>query len=129
MKRASLLFAAIFITPHVVADQGWMNIGKTADSVWEVKEGSLQFVNDRDGLPAAAVIGRVSFVGTDKLYFYQWSISSESCARKAGKLVALSMSGELISELDYVENGGSIASSIGETICQSALKYAPGTEQ
>lgn len=122
MNKRTLILAAVLISSAAMADQTWIPVGETDESAWDIKNGSLQFGKDKQGEPSAMVLGRVRSFADRNVSFYRWHISSADCAKQAGKLYVLSMDGEEVGVLDYVEDGGNMTAAIGEMICASAVK-------
>lgn len=120
-----LFFAGIVYISLVAplsAEDPWITVGKTAESVFSIKEGSLSIEETKGGEGVAAVLGRVNN-SDGTILIRQWYVSGEHCQREFGKLVTLDTNGNFEFDNDFAFNSGSVASSIAEMIC-AAIREA-----
>jgi hypothetical protein len=99
------------------AQQDWIPIAETDETLWHVRPGSLELSRTKGQVPIALVVGRISSRKTQQISLYKWYVSMADCQREMGKLVTLNVDGSYAFENDFVFGSGNVASSMAESIC------------
>ncbi len=102
------------------ADENWVVVSTTNESVYSIKKDSLEFSETKGGVAIAVVIGRDSNKKTSNIIVEKWYVSANDCKNNMGKLVTLNISGEYKYENEFVFSSGNSAGQIAETICAVA---------
>ena len=95
----------------------WIMISDTDSHTYSGKRGSFEISKTKGGTPIGVIRGQ-KYDKRAKTYTYeQWYISQSDCLNEMGKLVILDSSGVFKFETDFVADGMSAASGIGDLIC------------
>lgn len=102
--------------------KGWVLLGETEGNNvrFEGKTNSYELTNTRKGTRIAKIIVRQVDPVSHQISIYQRYVSLNDCKRKRGKIVAVDMDNNYKFENDFIIGGGSIGSSVAETICSIA---------
>lgn len=106
------------------AEDAWVTLASSDDEKWQAKSTSFELVTGADKKPAAALIGRVLNQKESTIELHRWQVYLKDCEATVGSLRVLSLKGDLLFESDFVEDGGTVASRIAETICRLAERNA-----
>lgn len=105
------------------AEKNWIGLASLGDGTkWEAKPGSFEFSKNKSGLPIAVLTGRVVNPKPSTIDLQKWYVTAGDCKNKMGKLITLSVSGDYQYENDFIYDGGNVASSIAQFICDVAAK-------
>jgi hypothetical protein len=116
MKYLLLSLVALCSSPLFAADD-WIKISETDNATWEGRKGSLEKKTTKGGVNVIVAQGRIFNKKTKAIEFEQWYVSVDDCNAKQGKLVTLTLSGDYKLDNDFVENGGTVASSLADMLC------------
>jgi hypothetical protein len=113
------LTAEVFSIPATAApDNGWTMAGETNQGVWSIQNGSFYVSKNGAGEPIAVVTGRLYDKQTTGVMLYKWYVTVSACKAHMGKVTTTDLDGQFLFDNDYVQGAGSVASSIGDDICQ-----------
>ena len=126
MKHTTLIIASILLQFSAImvakADDEWITISEDNDGmIWQAKSGSLQFLENNNGVPIFLVTGRANNEALSTIEFEKWYVSADDCKKRQGNIVTLDISGEFQYETHFVYGGGNVASGMAEFICESAI--------
>ena len=116
MRTIFFVLTATILSGSAFA-QDWIDLASSDAGFWEGRAGTMDFATTKGGIPIATASGRIRWTKDKSVDFVRWYVAVDHCKKGYGKLVTLNMSGEFKYENDYVKNGGSIASSIGDVLC------------
>lgn len=108
-KAKQIIVALFLVSAGTVHAAEWVEV---ADAVW-MQKGSV--VADAEIVGALV---RIRIKG--KYEFFRFALREESCANGYGLMAMSNIYFENSIQVDYVENGGTIASRVGDVLC--ALK-------
>ncbi len=97
--------------------QDWLTLAETDAMRWDGRAGTVAFGKNRGGESIVYAEGRRFSKENNNIEFVKWYIKVSDCQRGYGKLVTTSMSGDFKWENDIVLQGGSVASSLADTLC------------
>jgi hypothetical protein len=69
------------------------------------------------GAAIAIILGQIEDKKAKEVSYRKWYVTTADCEAGVGKLVILKVDGTYDMETDYVSNGNSISSDIGDVIC------------
>lgn len=95
----------------------WIPLSETESNTWEGRAGTRVEAQTRNGTPVIKAAGRILDRRSQTYQFVQWYVSIDDCKQGFGKLVTLDMSGNFRFDNDYVEKGGSVASTLAAMLC------------
>ena len=122
ISRAALLFSLLMSCPVVYAED-WVKVGENDRFLWQARTGSGSLSKNRGGKPLVIATGRV-YDKTDKTYvFEKWYVTLEHCESGGGKLVTLTIDSDFKYDNDFLLKGGTVGSSIAETLCDVATSF------
>lgn len=121
MNRFYILLT-IFLSFSTLAAEDWIKIAETDDTLWEGRAGSRIPATTKSGKEISVASGRIFDRKEKRFDFVKWYVSVEDCYNGYGKLVTLNMQGEYRFENDFVEKGGSVASSLASMLCYPLLE-------
>ena len=116
MKKLVSIFVFLTLSLPLLADESWIYIASSAESIWYGQPGSFEEVNTKAGVPIAAILGKIQNTKTSHIDLYKWYVSLSDCERNLGKLVTLDIDGNYRFDNDYVKGSGNVASQIAEFI-------------
>ncbi len=116
MKTFFALFLVIGVHGGALA-QDWLNLAETDAMRWDGRAGTVGFGKNRGGENIVYAEGRRFAKDNNHIEFVKWYIKVSDCQRGHGKLVTTSMNGDFKWENDIVLQGGSVASSLADTLC------------
>lgn len=115
MKIAAMtLLASAALTAQA---NDWVPLSETESNTWEGRAGTRVEGQTRNGTPVIKAAGRIFDRRLKTYEFVQWYVSINDCKQGFGKLVTLDMSGNFRFDNDYVDKGGSVASSLAAMLC------------
>lgn len=117
MRFKSIILAVGLLSGNSYAVQDWLEITSTDAGIWEGRAGTREYATTRGGLPIVVANGRVRWIKDKSIDLVRWYVTVQDCKKGYGKVVTLDMSGNFRWENDYVKNGGTVASAIGEMLC------------
>ena len=135
MKR---LLATLALIPSLaLADQPskWTTFTKMPDgTVWEFKNNSLNVITDDNKHMFWIVQFRTHQDGkTDIFNFVKVAVPVTACKVQSGQLVLVGMDNVEKAKIDFVFDGGTLASNIAQTVCGAGdkvlQKYAEEAEK
>lgn len=115
-RRLALGLLVAICATHANADD-WLEVGNTDALLWQARTGSGVMSKNRGGKPLVVAAGRIYDKSAKSYNFVKWYVTLDHCAAGSGKLVTLNNDSEFKYENDFVFKGGSVASSIAETLC------------
>lgn len=95
----------------------WVKVGELDIGIFSIKKDSFENTTTRGGDRIAVVIGRSLSTKTKQISLEKWYVRVADCYSGHGQLATLTIDGEFKYENSWVEDGGSIASSIASVIC------------
>lgn len=107
----------LLVTATPAFSQDWIQLSETDDFLFEVRTGSYQSARTKSGTPISVLTGRSKNKKTGVVDFEKWYVTTEDCLKGSGKLVTLSLNGDFKFDSDYLRKGGTVASSIGDLVC------------
>ena len=135
MKKLFALFA--LLPSLAIADEPskWTTFTKMPDGqVWEYKNGSLDLIKG-DGQPHWIVQWRTHYEGKTTFDFIKIAVSWNDCKRESGQIAIVNMTNDVKNKIDFVFDGGTLASNIAQAICYNGNKVLeklpkePSTDQ
>lgn len=97
----------------------WVLIAKDFDDrmFYSGKAGSYELTSTKSGAAIAIILGQIEDKKAKEVGYRKWYVTTADCEAGVGKLAHLKVDGTYIVETDYVSNGNSIGSRIGDVIC------------
>ena len=134
--KTILLFLLGLAATDASAGNNWVLITSSDTKTYEARVGSLGSVYTVLGEPAAIFLMRVFEIATGKITFVRHYVRIADCRAGFGKLGEADLSGRVTYEVEFVFDGGNVASTIAQTICIGAdlldqeirMKIAPKLE-
>jgi hypothetical protein len=118
MQMKKLTAAVVLLVAATPAfSQEWVQLAETDDFAFEARAGSFESTKTKAGVPISVLTGRARNKKTTVIEFEKWYVTTQDCLKGSGKLVTLSLNGEFKFDSDYIDNGGTIASSIAGMVC------------
>lgn len=119
-----LSVAQLGVSSKVMAasSDGWTPVAESSTDVYMIKTNSFDFDRANNGDLVEKVIGRSIDKSSDRVSLYQWYVPVADCKAGMGRFNILDMNGNVTGELDYVQNGGDVASEISDVICRVGEK-------
>ena len=108
-----LLLTLALFSSNVFAQETWYKYGESTDFHFFIKVGSYQPTKD-----GGQVIQKVEQKTNLALTFYLIEMKTKDCNKGYGFVYKNSLDGKLVSQLDYVEGGETIAQTAGEALCE-----------
>ncbi|MGC3985573.1 MAG: hypothetical protein QM777_13110 [Pseudorhodoferax sp.] len=102
----------------------WTTVSETEMTLDHLQNGSLSFARTRGGDIVNYVVGRRQLKKTGKVEYQIWYVKATDCAKNSGYLTTLDQKGQYQYDNDFLQGGGTVASSIAEVICGAALEEA-----
>lgn len=118
------VFAAIACCAGFSHADEWVLAGGSEGYVSEVKVGSVALSRTSAGEPIVSGLFRQKYDG--KVEFFRQFVRLSHCDAGMGQIVYETVTGRIVGANDYVAEGGSVASAIGDLLC-SSVKYLPRT--
>jgi hypothetical protein len=119
------LFAALALIPSLaLADEPskWTTFTKMPDGqVWEYKNGSFDIIKG-EGQPYWIVQWRTHQDGKPTYNFVKIAVGLQSCAKESGQIMMVDMENNVQAKIDFVFEGGTLASNIAEVTCAVGKK-------
>jgi hypothetical protein len=110
MKKLFLILA--FFSASAFAQNSWFDYTESDNWKYQIKTGS--FEKTKDG---GSILLRTMHKTNSTTNFFNASIKTVDCKKGLGKTTWKKLNGEIYSEYDFVSEGGTIASFIGDGIC------------
>lgn len=97
----------------------WVHIAQNSDGTmfYSSKKGSYELTSTKGGAAIAIILGQIEDKKAKEVSYRKWYVTTADCEAGVGKLVILKVDGIYDMETDYVSNGNSISSDIGDVIC------------
>ncbi|MBT9499484.1 MAG: hypothetical protein IV103_20195 [Zoogloea sp.] len=99
----------------------WVLLDQSDKNAIFVKKGSFEIPKNKEGIPVALVIVKKENKVTNTIDFSKWKISVSDCMDGYGKLNVTDMRDQVKASYDYVAKGGSVATVVGDLICEMAI--------
>jgi hypothetical protein len=114
-------FAATLTAAAPASAAEWVPLSTNSDEtmLYSGKEGSQKFVKIGPD-DAITLIVRIDKKGTKTPKFYRFGIKAKACKEGAGSLHVYDLNDEPLDNPDYVSEGGTVASQLGDTLCELA---------
>ena len=103
------------------AQSNWFTVGTSGSETFQIKNGSLQYA-EHEGQAFYGVVGQVRNSATNDVNYYFWAVDDQDCAAELGTLSIGTMQGDHISDVSFVFDGASVASTIAQVICVAATE-------
>ena len=113
----SLILILAFFSASAFSQNPWINYTETDNWKYEVKAAS--FENTKDG---GFILMRTTNKTNNQMSFYKISMKTSDCKKGLGKTTWQKLNGEILSEFDFVTDGGTIASNIAQVVCNLVLE-------
>jgi len=123
LKKVFIPILSFLLSAGVEAAGEWISLSSTDAYTWEGRAGSLERTVTRGGKQVATASGRVINKKTSQISFEKWYVTEADCRAGYGKLITLNMDGDFQYESEFVETGGTVASSLASMLC-SIVKQA-----
>jgi hypothetical protein len=118
------LIAALALFPSLATaeESPWTTFTKMPDGmVWEYKNGSLDVIKGENE-PYWIVQWRTHYDGKPTYNFVKIAVSINNCQRQAGQLMMVDMGNNVQGKIDFVFEGGTLASNIAQAVCGAGKK-------
>ena len=102
----------------------WIIVGESGTDTFSIKKDSFENTTTKGGEEIAVVIGRSVSTKTKQISLEKWYVRVADCRAGCGQLATLSIDGEFRYENPWLEDGGSIASSIADVICSAHARIS-----
>ena len=112
----SLILILAFFSASAFSQNAWFDYSESENWKYQVKAGS--FEKTKDG---GSILLRTTHKTNATTNFYTASIKTSDCKKGIGKTTWRKLNGEIYQEYDFVSEGGTIASYIGDGICSLIL--------
>ena len=122
MVKRHFILLVLFLGFSASAAEDWLNLAETDNDRWEGRAGTRFFSKNKSGKEIVVASGRVFDKKAKSFIFEKWYVLNEDCFNGYEKLVTLDMQGNYKYEVDFVEKGGSVASSLAATLCYPLLE-------
>ena len=117
MINRCFILLTLFLTFSISANEDWIKFGETDASLFEGRAGSRIFSKTKSGKDISVASGRILTKKDRSIEFVKWYVSAEDCNLGFGKMITLDMQGNYKFENDFVEKGGTVASSLAAMLC------------
>lgn len=118
--RIAIFSSLIFSYSNLqAAEEDWINIVSSPQSVFSIKVGSLRIANNDSGQKVVAAVGRVTNKTSSKIEPAQWYVTLDHCKMQRGNLVITDVVGNFLSETQFVFKLGTVGSEIAEFLCSA----------
>jgi hypothetical protein len=121
MKTWITAISFALVGTAVLADNdAWIAISGTKKHLYEVKRGSFERTTNKAGEEIGLVVARQTSQLDDpkQITLEKWYVRTSDCQRGMGKLVTLTLNGDFSYENDFIIDGGTVASTNAQTICE-----------
>lgn len=103
---------------NVRSDQTpWVEVAASKSLAVDFKRGSFEIGENKGGKTLAVALARIRDLSNDNLEFRKHYVTTIDCDRGHGKLVSLDLEGNYVADIDYVSQGNTLASGIGDMLC------------
>jgi hypothetical protein len=123
MKR---LFAALALIPSIAfadSPSKWTVFTKMSDGiVWEYKNGSLNTINGAENQAYWITQWRTHYDGKTEYNFVKIAVGLRECQKESGQIVIVDMTNTEQRRIDFVFDGGTLASNIAQAMCLNGNK-------
>ena len=130
MKKIIAVLTAILPSLTLAEEPSkWTTFTKMPDGmVWEYKNNSLDVIKGQEQ-PYWIVQWRTHYEGKTSYEFVKIAVSWQDCKRESGQIVMVNMTNDVKGKFDFVFDGGTLASNIGQVICITGNKVLQSAPQ
>jgi len=94
----------------------WVNIAESRDRK-SIYEFNIRSYNENKNYVSMISQNTVTKYSTSTVYLERKYVSKRTCQRGVGKVITKNLDGKIIYRNDYVRNGSSISSALGDALC------------
>lgn len=101
----------------IAAPNPWVEVSSSDSMSISFKKGTFEVGENKGGELIAVAMAQIRRLATDEIEFRKHYVRVQDCRAGHGQLVSLNIDGKYAGEVDFVSEGGTVASGIADALC------------